>query len=132
MQEQRLQSSERQGALNRQSRTELVQFRTAIMQERDSARAMGAIQSKIQEAEQSRARIQAALDQAAQGNDQERMNQANQALAMLDGEIAYLQKLAQERAGQQGGGSPQPGEVMDGYEFLGGNPADPNNWRPAQ
>ena len=24
---------------------------------------------------------------------------------------------------------PQVGEVIDGYEFLGGNPADQNNWR---
>jgi len=27
------------------------------------------------------------------------------------------------------GGAPQVGEVVDGYRFLGGNPANPNNWR---
>ncbi|MCO1335199.1 hypothetical protein MO867_12735 [Microbulbifer sp. OS29] len=26
-------------------------------------------------------------------------------------------------------GPPQTGEVIDGYEFLGGNPNDPSNWR---
>jgi hypothetical protein len=25
---------------------------------------------------------------------------------------------------------PQPGSVEDGYVFLGGDPADKNNWRP--
>jgi hypothetical protein len=27
---------------------------------------------------------------------------------------------------------PQPGTIEDGYRFLGGNPADPNNWQPVQ
>jgi len=26
-------------------------------------------------------------------------------------------------------GGPGVGQVVDGYEFLGGNPADPNSWR---
>jgi len=30
------------------------------------------------------------------------------------------------------GGAPQPGSVMDGYRFKGGNPADKSNWEPAQ
>lgn len=25
---------------------------------------------------------------------------------------------------------PQPGEVVDGYQFMGGNPNDPNAWKP--
>ena len=35
--------------------------------------------------------------------------------------------------GQVGGGQggPQPGAIEDGYRFKGGNPADPNNWEPA-
>lgn len=41
--------------------------------------------------------------------------------------------LAAEKASsQKPGGSPQPGEVQDGYRFKGGNPADQNNWEPAQ
>jgi hypothetical protein len=27
------------------------------------------------------------------------------------------------------GSAPRPGMVQDGYEFLGGNPADPKSWR---
>lgn len=27
---------------------------------------------------------------------------------------------------------PQPGAIEDGYRFLGGDPADPSNWEPAQ
>lgn len=29
-------------------------------------------------------------------------------------------------------GAPQPGVIEDGYRFLGGDPADPNNWEQAQ
>lgn len=32
----------------------------------------------------------------------------------------------------QAGGAPQPGQIMDGYRFKGGNPADKNNWERAQ
>ena len=27
---------------------------------------------------------------------------------------------------------PKPGAIEDGYEFIGGNPSDPNSWRPIQ
>lgn len=44
-----------------------------------------------------------------------------------------------DQPGQDQGGSPaapagmpQPGSVMDGYRFRGGDPADRNNWEPAQ
>lgn len=32
----------------------------------------------------------------------------------------------------QAGGAPQPGQIMDGYRFKGGNPADKNSWERAQ
>ncbi len=28
-------------------------------------------------------------------------------------------------------GGPQPGTIEDGMQFIGGNPADPNSWKPA-
>lgn len=28
------------------------------------------------------------------------------------------------------GGGPQPGAIEDGYQFMGGNPSDPNSWKP--
>jgi hypothetical protein len=31
--------------------------------------------------------------------------------------------------GMPSGQGPQPGSVMDGYQFMGGNPADPRSWR---
>ena len=34
------------------------------------------------------------------------------------------------QGGAQSANAPQPGTVEDGYEFLGGDPADPQNWRP--
>lgn len=38
--------------------------------------------------------------------------------------------------GLDGGSSalkvPQPGTIEDGYEFLGGDPSDPNSWRPVE
>lgn len=38
--------------------------------------------------------------------------------------------IAGFRGGNKGGGQgPAVGAVEDGYEFLGGNPADPNSWR---
>ena len=37
------------------------------------------------------------------------------------------------RGGQQAPqGAPQPGEVVDGYRYVGGDPADQNSWEPAQ
>lgn len=40
-------------------------------------------------------------------------------------------------AGGQGGqnapaGAPRPGDVQDGFEFIGGDPANPSNWRRRQ
>lgn len=29
------------------------------------------------------------------------------------------------------GAGPQPGAIEDGHQFMGGNPGDPRNWRPA-
>lgn len=46
-----------------------------------------------------------------------------------------LRQLDQSWDGAGGGGQattgPQPGAVEDGYQFLGGDPADPSNWRQA-
>jgi hypothetical protein len=41
-----------------------------------------------------------------------------------------LSPRAREELGgtHPGGGAPQPGAVMDGYRFKGGDPADPNSW----
>ena len=44
-------------------------------------------------------------------------------------------KAYQPRAGQQAQeapASPQAGDVVDGYEFLGGDPGQESNWRPVQ
>ena len=41
-------------------------------------------------------------------------------------------KPAAPASPQAAGGPPQPGQIMDGYRFKGGNPADKNNWEPAQ
>ncbi len=35
-------------------------------------------------------------------------------------------------AGVRQGSQPMPGMIEDGYRFLGGDPADPNNWERAQ
>jgi hypothetical protein len=35
-------------------------------------------------------------------------------------------------AAPEGGDTPQPGEVDNGYEFIGGDPGDPKSWRPVQ
>lgn len=55
------------------------------------------------------------------------------------GPISHVSPLLQARetpaqGGRTGRGqgarrTPQPGAVEDGYEFLGGNPADPQSWR---
>lgn len=42
-----------------------------------------------------------------------------------------LQVGPQEAVPQQQGG-PEPGVTEDGYRFLGGDPADQNNWEPVQ
>lgn len=45
-------------------------------------------------------------------------------------QFEYL-KSQRGAAGTQGGSTaPQPGAVMDGHRFKGGNPADPNSWEP--
>lgn len=41
-------------------------------------------------------------------------------------------KPAAPASPQAAGGPPQPGQIMDGYRFKGGNPADKNNWERAQ
>lgn len=41
-------------------------------------------------------------------------------------------KPQQQAPAQQPTGVPQPGQIMDGYRFKGGNPADKNNWERAQ
>lgn len=33
-------------------------------------------------------------------------------------------------APQAASSGPQPGMIEDGYQFVGGNPADPNSWKP--
>lgn len=46
---------------------------------------------------------------------------------------AYDQVVSQfEGTRGKGEQGPQPGTVEDGYEFIGGDPADPNNWRQVQ
>jgi hypothetical protein len=62
-----------------------------------------------------------------------------------DAVVVGYQKLAATAGGnapdltvppppQAGGqsGAPTPGTVEDGHVFLGGNPADPNSWKPVQ
>ena len=48
--------------------------------------------------------------------------------------LPSMQVQAPQAQPQQGGGQGglQAGQVVDGYEFLGGNPNDPKAWRPAQ
>lgn len=41
-----------------------------------------------------------------------------------------LQGAPQMGAPAPAQGGPQPGTVEDGYQFMGGNPADPNAWKP--
>ena len=72
------------------------------------------------------------------------------AIAAIESGMTPAQMIAQERAlakangipidaavdagqpaaQQPQSGGPQPGTVEDGYEFQGGDPADPQNWRP--
>jgi hypothetical protein len=33
--------------------------------------------------------------------------------------------------GGQSQSGPQPGQVEDGFQFMGGDPADQRNWKPA-
>lgn len=49
-------------------------------------------------------------------------------------ELASKNEDMRSVLGMIGGPSegPQPGTVEDGYEFTGGDPADPNNWKPVQ
>lgn len=49
----------------------------------------------------------------------------NEAINRILGMIGSLD--GQQQSGTQG--TPHVGEIQDGYEFLGGNPADPRSWR---
>lgn len=44
--------------------------------------------------------------------------------------LASLGGGAAAPQGQPGAGMPEPGTVMDGYRFKGGDPADERNWEP--
>lgn len=46
--------------------------------------------------------------------------------------IQRSRKATGGRTTTGGQGAPQPGTVMDGYRFKGGNPADPNSWERAK
>jgi hypothetical protein len=46
--------------------------------------------------------------------------------------IKDLQTRAGLRVGQPVNSGPKPGTIENGYEFVGGDPADPKSWRPAQ
>lgn len=63
---------------------------------------------------------------------QQRFLQARDAIAPIVADIAQPDGSVRRSIiprGQMGGG-PQPGAVEDGYVYVGGDPANPNSWRP--
>lgn len=55
---------------------------------------------------------------------------ANMAQSRTDDSIEAI--INQAFGPDDEGDGPQPGEVQDGYRFLGGDPANPQSWEPAQ
>lgn len=60
----------------------------------------------------------------------EALRSQRQRVTGTDEEI--LSPHARETYDKLRGGAPQPGTVMDGYRFKGGDPADKSNWEPVQ
>jgi hypothetical protein len=56
----------------------------------------------------------------------------NQGEEMATRQRAAAQQQLGASGGAADGGGPQPGQVENGYEFIGGNPASPSSWRRVQ
>jgi len=69
-------------------------------------------------------------------NDERLVRQyLNQFITATSATKAALQRDITRRGGDQGqpvSGAPQPGQIDNGYEFIGGNPANPSSWRRVQ
>ena len=61
------------------------------------------------------------------GQNQLIFTDPNDKMFMQDGQLVRVPNAV--RSGQ-GSAMPQPGAIEDGHQFMGGNPADQNNWKP--
>lgn len=50
---------------------------------------------------------------------------------LISGGAQVAQPRKEDKQKEETASAPKPGDIVDGYEFLGKDPADPKNWKPA-